>query len=162
MIQRRQTVYMLLAAIVSALLFFMPLASFNAGGDVMKFTVFGIQNPIETISLSMTYTWPLVALTVLMTIAPLVTIFLYKKRELQVRLCRIDMLMTIVFIGLVFLYYEKDLTKVIAAVEGDEYQLDVAYFFGMALPLLGLVFEILAIRGIKKDIELLKSIDRLR
>lgn len=162
MIQRRQTVYMLLAAIVSALLFFMPLASFNAGGNVMKFTIFGIQNPIETISLSMTYTWPLVALAVLMTIAPLVTIFLYKKRELQVRLCRIDMFMTIVFIGLVFLYYEKDLTKVIAAVEGDEYQLDVAYFFGMALPLLGLVFEILAIRGIKKDIELLKSIDRLR
>ena len=162
MIQRRQTVYMLLAAIVSALLFFMPLASFNADGNVMRFTIFGIQNPIETISLSMTYTWPLVALTVLMTIAPLVTIFLYKKRELQVRLCRIDMLMTIVFIGLVFLYYEKDLTKVIAAVEGDEYQLDVAYFFGMALPLLGLVFEILAIRGIKKDIELLKSIDRLR
>lgn len=162
MIQRRQTVYMLLAAIVSALLFFMPLASFNADGNVMRFTIFGIQNPIETISLSMTYTWPLVALAVLMTIAPLVTIFLYKKRELQVRLCRIDMLMTIVFIGLVFLYYEKDLTKVIAAVEGDEYQLDVAYFFGMALPLLGLVFEILAIRGIKKDIELLKSIDRLR
>ena len=162
MIQRRQTVYMLLAAIVSALLFCMPLASFNADGNVMRFTIFGIQNPIETISLSMTYTWPLVALTVLMTIAPLVTIFLYKKRELQVRLCRIDMLMTIVFIGLVFLYYEKDLTKVIAAVEGDEYQLDVAYFFGMALPLLGLVFEILAIRGIKKDIELLKSIDRLR
>ncbi len=162
MIQRRQTVYMLLSAIVSALLFFMPLASFNAGGNVMKFTIFGIQNHIETISLSTTYTWPLVVLTVFMTLVPLVTIFLYKKREIQVRLCRIDMLLTIIFIGLVFLYYENDLTKVIAAVEGDEYQLDVAYFVGMALPLVSLILDILAIRGIKKDIELLKSIDRLR
>ena len=162
MIQRRQTIFMLLSAIVSALLFFMPLASFNAGGNVMKFTIFGIQNPIETISLSTTYTWPLVVLTILMTLVPLVTIFLYKKRELQVRLCRIAMLLTVIFIGLVFLYYENDLTKVIAAVEGDEYQLDVAYFIGMAMPLVSLILDILAIRGIKKDIELLKSIDRLR
>ena len=162
MIQRRQTIYMLLSAIVSALLFIMPLASFNACGNVMRFTIFGIHNPVGTITLSTTYTWPLVVLTVLMTIVPLITVFLYKKREIQVRLCRIDMLMTIIFIGLVFLYYENDLTKVIAAVEGDEYQLDMAYFVGMAMPLVSLILEILAIRGIKKDIELLKSIDRLR
>ena len=153
---------MLLSAIVSALLFFMPLASFNTDGNVMKFTIFGIQNPIENITLSTTYTWPLVVLAVLMTLAPIVTIFLYKKRELQVRLCRLNMLVNIIFIGLVFLYYENDIQQVIAAVEGDKYQLDVAYFIGMVIPLVNLVLEILAIRGIKKDIELLKSIDRLR
>lgn len=162
MIQRRQTIYMLLSAIVSALLFFMPLASFDANGNVMKFTIFGIQNPLESLTLSTTYTWPLVVLTILMVLAPIVTIFLYKKRELQVRLCRLNMLVTIIFIGLIFLYYESDLQQVIAAVEGDEHQLDVAYFIGMVFPLINLVLEILAIRGIKKDIELLKSIDRLR
>ena len=162
MIQRKQTVFLLLAAIISALLFFMPLVSFEANGSAMKFTIFGIQNPIETISLSTTYTWPLVVLTVLMTLAPIVTMFLYKKRELQVRLCRLTMLVTIIFIGLVFLYYESDLQEVIAAVEGDQYQLDVAYFIGMVFPLVNLVLYILAIRGIKKDIELLKSVDRLR
>lgn len=162
MIQRRQTIYMLLSAIVSALLFFMPLASFDANGNIMKFTIFGIQKPLENLTLSTTYTWPLVVLTILMVLAPIVTIFLYKKRELQVRLCRLNMLVTIIFIGLIFLYYESDLQQVIAAVEGDEYQLDVAYFIGMVFPLINLVLEILAIRGIKKDIELLKSIDRLR
>lgn len=162
MIQRRQTIYMFLAAIVSALLFFMPLASFDNGTSVMKFTIFGIQNPIETISLSNTYTWPLVVLTILMTLAPVITALLYKKRELQVKLCRLNMLVNIIFIGLVFLYYETDIQKVIAAVEGDNYELEVAYFIGMVLPLINLVLEILAIRGIKKDIELLKSIDRLR
>ena len=162
MIQRRQTIFMLLAAIASALLFFIPLISFNDNGQAMDFTIFGIQNPIETITLSSSYTWPLVALAVLMTLVPLIAIFLYKKRELQVRLCRIAMLVTVVFIGLVFLYYENDLKSIIAAVEGDEYELDVIYFIGMVFPLVSLVFDILAIRGIKKDIELLKSVERLR
>ena len=162
MIQRRQTIFMLLAAIASALLFFIPLISFNANGKAMDFTIFGIQNPIETITLSSSYTWPLVTLAVLMALVPLIAIFLYKKRELQVRLCRIAMLVTVVFIGLVFLYYENDLKSIIAAVEGDEYELDVIYFIGMVFPLVSLVFDILAIRGIKKDIELLKSVDRLR
>ena len=153
MIQRRQTIYMLLTVILSALLFFMPLASFNANDNIMRFTIFGIQNPIEGVSLSTTYTWPLVVLTILMTLVPLVAIFLYKKRELQVHLCRLSMLFNIVFVGLVFIYYESDI---------DIYTLDVAHFIGMAFPLVNLVLEILAIRGIKKDIALLKSIDRLR
>ena len=162
MIQRRQTIFMFLSAIISALLFFMPLISFNANGEVMRFTIFGIENPIDTLTLSQSYTWPLIVLTILMTLAPLVTIFLYKKRELQVRLCHLNMLVNIIFIGLVFIYYESDVMSVIFAVENDIYSLDVAYFIGMAFPLVNLVLEILAIRGIKKDIELLKSIDRLR
>lgn len=162
MIQRRQTIFMLLSAIISGLLFFMPLASFEAGGSVMRFTIFGIQNPIETLTLSKTYTWPLIVLTILMTILPIYTIFIYKKRELQVKLCHLAMLLNIVFIGLVFLYYDNDIQKIIAAIEGDSYELDVAYFFGVAFPLVNLVLEILAIKGIKKDIALLKSLDRLR
>lgn len=162
MIQRRQTIFMLLTAILSALLFFMPLASFVAGGNVMKFTIFGIQNPIDTLTLSKSYTWPLIVLTILMTILPIFAIFKYKKRELQVKLCHLVMLLNLVFIGIVFLYYDNDIQQIIAAVEGDSYELDVAYFFGMVLPLVNLVLEILAVRGIKKDIELLKSVDRLR
>lgn len=162
MIQRRQTIFMLLSAIISGLLFFMPLASFEAGGSVMRFTIFGIQNPIEALTLSKSYTWPLIVLTILMTVLPIYTIFIYKKRELQVKLCHLAMLLNIVFIGLVFLYYDNDIQKIIAAIEGDSYELDVAYFFGMAFPLVNLVLEILAIKGIKKDIALLKSLDRLR
>lgn len=162
MIQRKQTIFMFLTAILSGLLFFMPLASFSDGDAVMSFTIFGIENPIETISLSDTYTWPLVVLAVLMTVLPLYTAFRYKKRELQVKLCRLEMLLNMVFIGVVFLYYEADIQSIISAVEGDTYQMDWAYFIGMALPLVNLVLMVFAIRGVKKDIELLKSIDRLR
>ena len=162
MIQRRQTIFMLLSAIISALLFFVPLMSFEANSSVMSFTIFGIENPIDTLTHSQSYTWPLIVLTILMTVLPIYTLLRYKKRQHQVKMCQLDLLLNIVFIGLVFLYYEADIQKVIAAVEGDAYQLEVAYFIGMAIPLVNLVLEILAIRGIKKDIELLRSIDRLR
>lgn len=162
MIQRRQSIYMFLAAVLSALLFFVPLATFVTGDNVMNFTVFGIDNPGEMLSLESITTWPLIVLAILMTLVPFITIFLYKKREKQVRLCRLNLLVNIIFIGLVFLYYENDILMVVAAIEGDSYELDVAYFIGMAFPLVNLVLEILAIRGIKKDIELLKSVDRLR
>lgn len=162
MIQRRQSIYMFFAAVLSALLFFVPLATFVTGDNVMTFTVFGIDNPGEMLSLESITTWPLIVLAILMTLVPFITIFLYKKREKQVRLCRLNLLVNIIFIGLVFLYYENDILMVVAAIEGDSYELDVAYFIGMAFPLVNLVLEILAIRGIKKDIELLKSVDRLR
>ena len=162
MIQRRQTIFMLLSAIISALLFFVPLMTFKANDSVMSFTIFGIENPVEGITISQSYTWPLVVLTVLMTVLPIYTLLRYKKREHQVAMCRLDLLLNIVFVGLVFVYYESDILGVIIAVEDEIYNLDVAYFIGMAIPLVNLVLEILAIRGIKKDIELLKSIDRLR
>lgn len=162
MIQRRQTIFMLLSAIISALLFFVPLMTFKANDSVMSFTIFGIENPVEGITLSQSYTWPLIVLAALMTILPFYTLLRYKKRQHQVKMCQLDLLLNIVFIGVVFLYYEADIQQVIAAVEGETYQLEVAYFIGMAIPLVNLVLEILAIRGIKKDIELLKSIDRLR
>ena len=162
MIQRRQTIFMLLSAIISALLFFMPLASFNDGTTVMKFTIFGIENPIYTITVSQSYTWPLVVLAVLMTLLPIYTLLRYKKRQHQVKMCHLDMLLNIIFIGLVFLYYDADIQKVIAAVEGETYRLDVAYCIGMVIPLVNIVLQMLANRGIKKDIELLKSVDRLR
>lgn len=154
MIQRRQTIFMLLTAIFSALLFFMPLASFNVEGVVMRFTVFGLRPQIDTLILSKS-TWPLTVLTVLMTVLPLYTIFIYKKRELQVKLCHLNMILNLIFIGVVVLYYNAD-------IKGITESVNVACFYGTALPLANLVLEIFAVRGIKKDIELLRSVDRLR
>lgn len=161
MIQRRQTIFMLLTAIIGALLFFTPLVSFDAESN-MRFAVLGMQNPIDALTLSKSYTWPLIALTVLMTVLPIYTILIYKKRKLQVKLCHLNMLLNIAFICMIFLYYTNDIQKVIVSVDGCFGQLDVAYLYGMLLPLVNLVLEILAVRGIKKDIELLKSVDRLR
>ncbi len=156
MIQRRQTIFMILSAISCALLFFMPLATVK--GTSVDFTIWGW----STINDPKSYVWPIVVLTILMTALPFVTIFLYKKRMLQVRLCRIEMLLNIVFIGLVFLVYDKDYILAIQSIENAAETLKLACSIGLLMPLVSLIFEVFAIRGIKKDIDLLKSVDRLR
>ena len=161
MIQRRQTIFMFLSAIVSVLLFFVALASFSNDDFVMRFTIYGIENPIDSIELSKPSTWPMVIMAVLMTCIPVFTALKYKKRELQVKLCHLDMLLNVVFLGLVLLYFESDLLKVIESVEEDKIVLD-SYYYGMSIPVVNLILQIFAVRGVKKDIELLKSVDRLR
>lgn len=157
MIQRRQTVYMFLSAVICALLFFMPLAIISEAPSV-RFTVLGW----NTITESNSYVWPLVALTIVMTALPLITIFLYKKRTLQVKLCRLEMLLSIIFIGLVYLVYDKDDINAVQAVGYEAETITLACYYGMIIPLVNIILELLAVRGVKKDIELLKSIDRLR
>lgn len=143
MIQRRQTIFMFLSSVLSVLMFFMPLASFDNGSSIVKFTLTGSS------------VWPLAVLAVLMTALPVFTAFLYKKRERQVKLCQLVLLLNVVFVGLFLLYYIPDIQEV-NSVETVQYKM------GSFIPLLSILLEILAIRGIKKDIELLKSIDRLR
>jgi hypothetical protein len=79
---------------------------------------------------------------------------MYKNLGGQLRLVRLTILFNLVLIGLMFFYYAEEL-KVKTAVEAD-------YDLGVFLPLIALVFLFLAMRGIKHDIKLLRSADRLR
>jgi len=155
MIQRIQTLFMFLSAILGGLLFAFNLASFDYGDIMMNLSVFGVDNQIDATCFGTAYTWSLMLLAVLMTALPVVTSFLYKKRQIQVKLCQLEMLINVIFVVLVFLYFVPNVQETINA------QI-VTYGIGIYLPLASLIFTLLAIRGIKKDIELLKSVDRIR
>ena len=89
-----------------------------------------------------------------MTLTPIFTALRYKHRVQQVRFSQLNMLFNMVFVGLVLLYYVSDIQKIIPS--------EPQYKIGMFIPLINMVLEYFAIRGVKKDIELLKSVDRLR
>lgn len=155
MIQRIQTLYMFLSAILGGLLFAFNLASFDYGDVMMNLSILGVDNQLDATYFGSTYTWPLAVLAVLMTVLPVITSFLYKKREVQVKLCQLEMLLNVIFVVLVFLYYVSDVQETINA--------EIAiYRIGIYFPLASMIFSLLAIRGVKKDIELLKSVDRIR
>lgn len=155
MIQRIQSVFLFLAAIFSGVLFFTPIAAFEHGTDFMKLTIYGMQNQFDAQYFSSIYALPLLLLTVLLFIIPIVTIFLYKKRELQFKLSSFNVLMNAVLCGLIFLYYSSNVQKTIATET-------ITYLFGSYVPLINMVLSVLAMRWIKKDIDLIKSVDRLR
>ncbi|MDA3943900.1 MAG: DUF4293 domain-containing protein [Bacteroidetes bacterium] len=154
MIQRIQTVFLFLAAVASGLIFFFPLAWFN--DFTVQFFVTHVQDfvPGSELIFSEFSLLPLAILSAIVTVLPLLIIFMYKNLNGQLRLIRLSILFNLTLIGLVFFYYVEQ----IKLVTGSE----PAYKFGIFLPLIALVFLFLALRGVRKDFKLIRSADRLR
>lgn len=89
-------------------------------------------------------------------IIALVSVFMFKRLPVQLRMVSFNLL----FILLALFYTAFNLYK-LNNIEHTEVT-HISIQWGAMLPALMLVFNILAIRGIRKDIELLASADRLR
>lgn len=154
MIQRIQSVFLFLAAITSALMFLFPIAWFK--DFTVKLYVTHIQNfvPGSELIFSDFKLLPLSILAAIAVVLPFLIIFMYKNLTGQLRLIRLSILFNLVLIGLVFFYYVAQIQFVTAS--------EAAYDKGIFLPLIALVFLFLALRGVRKDIKLIRSADRLR
>lgn len=146
MIQRIQTVFLFLSAVLSGVLFFVPMALFKIGDEIVKLSVLNFETRPNVL--------PLLILAILMLIVPIVTIFLFKKRELQLKLSSLNVFLNAVFCGLIFLFYADKMQEMLSV--------DALYASGTYVPLINMVLSVLAMRWIRKDIELIKSVDRLR
>jgi len=156
MIQRIQSIFLFLAAIVAVGLFFFPLAWFYGNDNTIAYYVYQAHDHVPSNGqlFSQSFFLPLAILAGLMIVLPFVIIFLYKKMQQQLKLIQLSIFLNLVFIGLVFLFYTEQLMKA-TAVEPN-------YSFGIFLPLIQLVFLVLALRSIRKDIKLIRSADSLR
>jgi hypothetical protein len=143
MIQRIQSVYLFLVVVLSALLFFVNMYSVETSDP----TEAGLQH--YNSGSNMIY----LVLTLISGLLSVVAIFLFRNRNLQVRLCNLNMLVICVFTGTVF--YFADHSKSVAGSI-------VHYQAGSYFPLIQLVLTFLAMRAIRKDEQLVRSADRLR
>ncbi|MEN3324289.1 DUF4293 domain-containing protein [Mariniflexile soesokkakense] len=136
MLQRIQTVYLLIAAIISAgLIFVLHLWVTNA--DVI---VYAKDNLLY---LSMFLGSALLSI---------ITIFKYKNRKSQFMLGRLNIILNFILLGF-FVYQSLNVSGETAVSEKG---------IGMLLPIVSIVLLALANKAIKKDEELVKSVDRLR
>lgn len=156
MFQRIQTLYLSIVVIACILLIFFPLAQYiHDTQGIYKFFITGVQYMIDPpIVVHFWWTFPLLILIIASFCLTLFAIFLYKKRRIQLLLVNIVFLLHIIFIGLVFLLYVGLFEK--------QFNAPNSYQFGIFIPLISLVFLILASRAIRKDEMLVKSADRLR
>jgi hypothetical protein len=154
MIQRIQSIYLALSIILGVLCFFVPYATFNLSGNhIADITATGVvfkPDAIITAHINMMLLTVNIALIVLLSF---VTVFLYKKRRIQMLLVKINMVCVIVSVVCMFLY--ADIIK--AAINAE-----TKYYFAAAFPILSLVFLYLALRAINNDENLVKAADRLR
>ncbi len=149
MIQRIQSVYLLLASFAGFGQFGLPYLR-TASGDpstVLPALTDQVYNPLDNIGL--------LGLSILSALISLVAIFLYNKRTVQRRVTGGAALCTVLLAILLGLSVYKLLSTLPAGS-------DVDYQAGIALPGVALVLQWLAGRSIKSDENLVKSMDRLR
>lgn len=156
MIQRIQSLFLFFAFAASILMFFFPIAEFLSDFHYYKLYLMEFKNmaPSTEQIFSNYFTFPLIAFVLIIGLLSLITIFMYKKRRVQLKLIQISILLSIILIVGVFFGYPE-------AIKG---QINTEANFGISsyLTLVALVFLVLANRGIKRDEKLIRSSDRLR
>lgn len=149
MIQRKQTLFLIVIIALFVSMFFMNLVTRECVG----------QTPAEdaTYSISVASLYPLTVLASLIVIISAVTIGLFKKASLQLRLTVFNIILIFGFIGFeIYSLYRFYQAPIVTQTSNDI--IGMAAFF----PLLALLFAFLAFRGIAQDIFLLRSFNRMR
>ena len=149
MIQRIQTVYLLIVAILMVVMMSFPVGYFYTETSVSDMTNLAVMAPDGSVNYA---PWALFAILMVVAIVALVTIFLYKKRMLQIRL---TIFSTILLIG----YYATLVTFIFML---KEESMTFSLSWTVCLPLVAIILNWLAIRAIGKDEVLVKAYDRLR
>ena len=147
MIQRLQSVYLLLAAALVITSMFMPMATIVTPEDPMVLSAMGAYTPGADSKLLFTM-WPLTI------VLALISIFLYRNRPLQMRVCNFTALLLIAFYVVLGIY----IYDLYIALNGESLQLQAA----LSMPVVALVLNYIAYRRIRADEQLVRSADRLR
>ena len=147
MIQRIQTVYLLISALLVGLLFLLPFAEVAKDGAVYLFNFKGIvlNGVLKENGASIS-----ILIGIIMALHG-VAILSYKKRIRQMRLTVFAVLLMLGLIGMFFYFSYYSLSGA-----------QVSFKIGILFPVIAIILDYLAIRAIGKDEALIRSIDRIR
>lgn len=164
MIQRSQTVYLLLAFACMVIMLFVPLYSIVATADGLTLSVeFGAYGLTGDVPQAIPF--PFYVGYIALALFSAAGIFMFKNRKRQLLISRLNLLLTIlVAAGLWAFYYMGTglAADAMADVASEGAEVAVRMGLGLYLPTAAVLFILLAIRGIRNDENLVKSLDRLR
>lgn len=150
MIQRIQSIWLLIAALLGLSVFMLNIISYSyvdpsAGGEVTK----GVK--------LMEYSYLLALLAMILVALPLVAIFMFKNRKRQVNMALLAIVLNIGFV-IFHVTYIKDSYLSSLKIPPQSTSFGIASF----IPVAAIVFLAMAISGIRKDEKLVRAADRLR
>ncbi len=140
MIQRQQTLWLILATAAAALTFKFPFAT---GEEIIKNTT--MKQLVESTAGNNFFT---LILTIASAIISTITIFLFKDRKMQIKLCLLGLLISIGILVVFILEMKKMISGTPA--------------IWALLPVIVIVSYFMAFRNIRKDEKLVKSLNKLR
>ncbi len=151
MIQRIQTLFLLIVSFLLSLTFYFPLATFESETYYAELISGGIlKSGSEEFIV-----WPMMVMVIVMVALPIVTIGFYKKRMLQIRLTVFSAVLEILSLAMVW-YQVRGLA---ATMYASEYTYN---FYLLPVIVAALIFNILAIKRIGNDEMLVRSLNSNR
>jgi len=147
MIQRKQSIWLLIAALLNAGVFYFDLYRYH---NVLTGTT-----PIAPTNLNVSNHYPSLLIAMVMTALPFITIFMFGNRKRQIRMSFASILAILSFTSMM-LWRVTNLGRLTPPPTSGN------YWIGAILPVIALVFIIMAMVAIRKDEKLVKSADRLR
>jgi hypothetical protein len=158
MIQRVQSLYLFLAGICGVLSFVMPFAKYFDGEEaVAEYSMFGVFNlQSDIVEMAGPFVFPAWVFGLACSLTPLIALALYKNRSKQHQVARLSLLLFISFV-VYLLFGVADVRERLFSEE-----IGILHHVAFYLLVAGTALCFLAIRGIKKDDELVKSLDRIR
>ena len=159
MIQRKQTIYLFFAGLITIILLFIPFGNLEIEGvPCLQYGAFSVKTITEKVIIASTIGNAL--LLIASAALSFITIFLYKNRRLQVTLISVNMLVILFAIITILYVYPKFVFPRIA--NPNFYYAILRWDFTFLIcfiPPLGLYF---AKKSIHNDEAMLRSADRLR
>jgi len=147
MIQRIQTIFIFLAAVLTVSMLKTNFAEMAVSGEIYSFSAKGIVKGAELVYNGL----PLMIFIGLITLLHIIVIFLFKKRILQIRILGFTIILLIGLTGLLMYFIHAGFDDV-----------SVSYKIPLISPLVAAILDYLAIRAIGKDEALIRSINRIR
>ena len=155
MIQRIQSLYLLVVTALMAVTLFCPIAKFCVEGEEVILSAFGVSDTVGVLSSMPVWMGIMLAVT---TLLPLVTIFLFKRRMLQIRLCGVEVALLVGDIALMAFYIYKLYANFFENIEWSNLIIGVP----VVMPVVSIVLTVLAMRATLRDELLVRSLDRIR
>jgi FtsH-binding integral membrane protein len=154
MIQRIQTIYLVIAAFLLVLMFSHPLAQIIVS-EKLYLTLWHhkIISPDNELYAPVS-TWPVTVLLSVIVFIEVLTIFLYKRRQLQIRLCIFNLLLMFGLVGLIYYFTKTTLSNM----EGVK----SVFLWPIVCPMIAIILNYLALKAIQKDDNLVRSYERIR
>lgn len=157
MIQRIQTIWLLLATVVILGLFIFPYLNYiDLVGLGKKLFVTGEYSAVNNESVKQKSFILQTLGTIVVALAPLITIFQFKNRKLQIKLIYLSIAL-VVLLG-VWMYFTATSTLQLISQSFGANNIGVGFFL---LPV-AIILLAMALGGIRKDEKLIRSADRLR
>ncbi|MCB9013575.1 MAG: DUF4293 domain-containing protein [Bacteroidales bacterium] len=154
MIQRIQTLYLSIAAVLMMLMFSNPIAEIVISDNLFLQLGYSKITAVDDPLFAPISVWPIAALLIVIVVLELTAVFLFRKRQLQIRITLFNLILMFGLVGMIYFFTRYTMKEL----GGSSY----VFLWPVICPMIAIILNYLALKSIQKDELLVRSYERIR